>query len=74
MADGSEHRQALLGPFLSPDVVGPQDDIYSSAKKWWLRDRYELHVLKSTSCAGQVRTQGSKTASEESEGRGSLWG
>lgn len=71
MADGSEHRQALLGPFLLPDVVGPEDDIYSAAKKW-LRGRYELHVLKPTSCAGQVRAQSSRTAAEGSERTRSL--
>lgn len=73
MADSSAHRYALLGPFLHPDVVGPQDDIYSAAKEWWLRGRYELHELKSASSAGQVRGQSSKTAAEESEGTGRLW-
>lgn len=58
MGDGSEHRYSLLGPFPSPDVVSPQDDMYRAAKEWWPRGRYELQELRSTSSAVQVDSQG----------------
>lgn len=33
VADGSEHQNTLLGSFLPPDVVGPQDDTHTAAKE-----------------------------------------
>lgn len=33
MGDSSEHRDVLLGPFLSLDVVSSQGDIYGTAKE-----------------------------------------
>lgn len=67
MGDGSEHRYVLLGPFIPPDVVGPQDDIHRAAKEWRPRGRYELWELKPASSAGEVDSPGSRAAAEGHE-------
>ena len=74
MADGSEHRSVLLGSFLPPDVVGPQDDGDRTAKERWPRGRCEPQELSPQALQARWMAQGGKTAAEGTEGTGGFQG